>query len=483
MDAENADDSNQGNSNLEYPEKILNSRIIRKQKQYLIKWLDFPEDEATWQLAAEYDEDEDFKTLVDSYKRSRTTRAKRGQTRRSTRSSSEVKNTQSESKATVNTATRTVPTKKTARSHKLNAVNHPEKCETQSHGATTKPSGSSVQLKAMEEKLAKLELEMTALKSQIAGMQRQQEEQRRQSVLQREAWERSHETTIKNIEHHLKDVAHPQTTTSSSGWAAKVAKPHSAEPTQRQSMGSTRPIPHTGYPRTAPKHQRDPSKELVISGIPYSPNENLKAMILSIIRNAGKHPAIQDQDFKCTRALDKRKQQTAHVDADAPPKIIVTLTSNSLKNELKSRPKHSLTVRDANSEMKVPDKVLNRPIYINENLTRIQSALFFQVRQFRRKHDFQYAWTRDGRCYMKKAEGELALEIETTDSLKALEKELQKDRKTEGAPEPARPTEHEKHKSSSSSSSNSSSSKNNSRSSRTSSHTQTAAPGNQPIPQ
>ena len=46
------------------PEQILRERWVRKQKEYLIQWLDYPEDELTWELAKNLDGDRDFESLV-----------------------------------------------------------------------------------------------------------------------------------------------------------------------------------------------------------------------------------------------------------------------------------------------------------------------------------------------------------------------------------------------------------------------------------
>ena len=47
------------------PERILAMRIVKKQKQYRIKWLNCPD--ATWEIASGFDDDADYESLVQDF--------------------------------------------------------------------------------------------------------------------------------------------------------------------------------------------------------------------------------------------------------------------------------------------------------------------------------------------------------------------------------------------------------------------------------
>ena len=50
------------------PQQIMEERVVRNQKQYRIKWVDFPsKKDWSWQKASDFDRDPDFAPLIEDW--------------------------------------------------------------------------------------------------------------------------------------------------------------------------------------------------------------------------------------------------------------------------------------------------------------------------------------------------------------------------------------------------------------------------------
>ena len=84
-------------------------------------------------------------------------------------------------------------------------------------------------------------------------------------------------------------------------------------------------------PKPSPQTQ-NPTTELIIKNVPYHKDEDLKAIINSIAKK--KTLPINGLDFKSFRAINNEKAKTNPANA---PKIILTLTTNQLKNDFEKK--------------------------------------------------------------------------------------------------------------------------------------------------
>jgi len=162
-------------------------------------------------------------------------------------------------------------------------------------------------------------------------------------------------------------------------------------------------------PTLIPTPPQRPDLEIVIQGIPYGKNEDLTSIVKSIAH--AKQVELKEEHFSCFRAINKSKAQSVE---PKPPRIIVKLRDNAMKNEMKKRPDTPMTLRDI--DYKFPDtdeKQKNSYIYINENLPPKTRSLFWRVRTFKKKNNFRFAWTKDGRCFLRKFENSRVYEIES----------------------------------------------------------------------
>ena len=128
---------------------------------------------------------------------------------------------------------------------------------------------------------------------------------------------------------------------------------------------------------------------------------------------------LQPTDIlKCFRAINKTKN---NLDTTNPPKIIVQFATNELKNEFKKRPAEGLNVENL-KQVQLPANIdRNRPIYIQESLNKEQSHIAYLTRQFKKRHNYGYAWTRDGISYLRFYDNQPVHEINNEADLEKLE--------------------------------------------------------------
>ena len=171
---------------------------------------------------------------------------------------------------------------------------------------------------------------------------------------------------------------------------------------------------------------QDPTTELTISGLPYAgKQENLKEIITKIA--ASKNVTLPST-VKYFRAIKKRDSHSHN--PNKPPKVILQLHDNHLKNEMKKRGQTRLTLKNLQLECKgLSEKQLDAQFFMNENLNPEQAKLNYQSRQLKKKLKYKYAWTKDGISLLRKAEDQPIHSIRSAHDLQRLEEsETAKDR-------------------------------------------------------
>lgn len=171
---------------------------------------------------------------------------------------------------------------------------------------------------------------------------------------------------------------------------------------------------------------QDPTTELTISGLPYAgKQEDLKEIITKI---AALKNVTLPSTVKYFRAIKKRDSHSHN--PNKPPKVILQLHDNNLKNEMKKRGQTQLTLRNLQHECKeLSGEQLDSQFFMNENLNPEQAKLNYQSRQLKKKLKYKYAWTKDGISLLRKAENEPIHSIRSAQDLQQLEEsEAAKDR-------------------------------------------------------
>ena len=174
------------------------------------------------------------------------------------------------------------------------------------------------------------------------------------------------------------------------------------------------PPPRTPHRQSTPeRNQRvgraDPTRELVVKGIPYRRGEKLDQIVHNLI-TAAHDTHLDERDFQCMRALNRNWTKEQQEDTDRTPKIIIQLATRMLKDRLKKRPQRTMTLRDTGIQ-NLSQTLYEREIHINENLTAEQGRIFYLARTKKSSIGYRFAWTQDGVVLMREEEGEPVREI------------------------------------------------------------------------
>ena len=161
----------------------------------------------------------------------------------------------------------------------------------------------------------------------------------------------------------------------------------------------------------------NPEREVVITGVPYQPGENLGKIIEKIASDKGVevHKGNITRSF---RALNKDIKTNATTPS---PKIIVEWATSQLKQAFKRHNPNRLPAGGGGQQK----------IYINENLTQEQQLLFFKTRQTKKRFpkDISHAWTRDGHCFVRTTKEKRKIEVTKDEDLQLLTLQFQKQNK------------------------------------------------------
>ena len=135
---------------------------------------------------------------------------------------------------------------------------------------------------------------------------------------------------------------------------------------------------------------RNPLREVVISGVPYSQGEDLTKVIKDIARAKG----VEVHEGDIVHAFRAINQEMTEKKSN--PKIIVEWATNKKKQEFKRHRPNRLPAGGGGQQ-----------VYINENLTESQRLLFYKTRQLKKlDSEISHAWTRDGHCFIRTSGGE-----------------------------------------------------------------------------
>ena len=137
--------------------------------------------------------------------------------------------------------------------------------------------------------------------------------------------------------------------------------------------------------------QDNTSRELVITETPHLENENTNALVAKLATTRG--ISCDQNDYKAFRAINKN--QNAKVNREQPPKIIVQINNQSVKEAL-TRAKDVLDHPPQGTE--------DNAICVNENLTPTTRKLYYQARKFKQREQYRFVWVRDGEVYLRKTE-------------------------------------------------------------------------------
>ena len=139
---------------------------------------------------------------------------------------------------------------------------------------------------------------------------------------------------------------------------------------------------------------------LEFHGVPEMPRENTDELVAEICKLISVD--IQPQDISVSHRLPAKKGTI--------PSIIAKFTRRNIRDIVYHNKGY---LRDYSSSNLSGSLQSASKLYINESLTLKARELFYKVREFRRKFDFKYAWTRNGKSYLKKTDTDTVISFKS----------------------------------------------------------------------
>lgn len=154
---------------------------------------------------------------------------------------------------------------------------------------------------------------------------------------------------------------------------------------------------------------------IIISGVPYEPNENIQEIVTSIAKNL--EVEINEHDINAVHRLSANK--------DKIPSIIVRLNSRMKKQKLIQNSKRKrLHGKNLNMNPAVP-------IYVSEHMSANTMSIFRKAMELKSQGAISYAWVKEGKIYIRENENDPARRIKDIQDLPDPKEEIHHEKSTE----------------------------------------------------
>ena len=141
--------------------------------------------------------------------------------------------------------------------------------------------------------------------------------------------------------------------------------------------------------------QRSRIANIEIKGIPMTPNEDCKMIVLDVAKAAGIQAQLGDIQVAHRIMASKNKQ------------IVAQLSSRAIRIEWmkKFKGERNLNANKINRAFK------DNPVFVNEHLTVRNKTLLQETKSFAKMNNFKFVWVNDNRILMRKTENSKILRI------------------------------------------------------------------------
>lgn len=147
-------------------------------------------------------------------------------------------------------------------------------------------------------------------------------------------------------------------------------------------------------------------RNIIINGIEKQDREeNMVEIVRNVMRKI--NVDIESNIVKCHRK-DTKKENSP---------IVVELKTEKTKEEILKAKKNLGRINAKDCHLKGK----NNEIFINEQLTKMMSTLFYSARELKKEKKIKYVWTRDGNIYVRKTDTSQKIKIKTITDLKKIE--------------------------------------------------------------
>ena len=180
------------------------------------------------------------------------------------------------------------------------------------------------------------------------------------------------------------------------------------------------PFSRNGMNRWGEREDCDPTREVVLKGIPYREGEDLRAIVGQAASKAGREAGgieLKHTDYTCHRALQRGKDRKHLENNTKTPNIMIVLQTCRQKDMIVRRPPQQITVAHINIHTNPPENAHELKVYFGESLTKQQAHIFWMARKNKEDLGFKYAWTRDGVTYLRVKEGMKPVRVDTREKM------------------------------------------------------------------
>lgn len=154
---------------------------------------------------------------------------------------------------------------------------------------------------------------------------------------------------------------------------------------------------------------------ITIHGIPHKSNENLKAVIIETVK-ATRTNITEENILSCRRMTTPNTTKTAIIVAKLDKYETKTIIQQNFKNN------GPITMKQITPNINPAFEA--RLIYINDYLTNHTRQLYELAKQLKKKYKLRYAWTKDGKVFIRKNENSRILRIKNISDQEVIEENL-----------------------------------------------------------
>lgn len=149
------------------------------------------------------------------------------------------------------------------------------------------------------------------------------------------------------------------------------------------------------------REQKDLNNNLIISGVPYKAEENLKDIVSTVAR--AMNVKLESKDITVYRIGNKNTNEI-------PIKVIFENPVDKV-NLCASKFKKNLTTKELGFQ-------INKKVFLNHDLTKHNLDLYKKAKIFQRDNNYKYLWIRDGKIFLRKEDNSKIILLEDTNDLK-----------------------------------------------------------------
>lgn len=145
------------------------------------------------------------------------------------------------------------------------------------------------------------------------------------------------------------------------------------------------------------------NKNLEIHNVKETKDEKVMSIVLECAKMI--NIPLEPQDIEAAHRLKGNPKNRR------PPPILVQLKSRTIRDKLTAKKKTGLASKNLVSGGD------DTPIFINENLNQFHKELFWKSRNWAKENNYKYCWVKHGKIWLRKLDGEDALQISDFEDL------------------------------------------------------------------